>query len=73
MNVYKIFHGLPTAAKAKIGASLERNLRLAIRYAQCRWTDSVLRTLALLLAALAYATPKQAKEPKVPNTHNEDF
>ena len=29
-------------------------------------TDSVLRTLALLLAALSIATPKQAKEPSVP-------
>jgi len=37
------------------------------RYALCRWTDSGLRTLALLLAALAIAKPKQAKEPnKVP-------
>jgi hypothetical protein len=33
------------------------------RYAQCRGTDSVLRTLALLLAAHSRATPKQAKEP----------
>ena len=33
------------------------------RYAQCRGTDSVLRTLALLLATLSSATPKQAKEP----------
>ena len=31
------------------------------RYAQCRGTDSVLRTLAHLLAALSHATPKQAK------------
>jgi hypothetical protein len=28
-----------------------------------RWTDTVLRTLALLLATHASATPKQAKEP----------
>ena len=33
------------------------------RYAQCRATATVLRTLALLLAALSRATPKQAKEP----------
>jgi hypothetical protein len=33
------------------------------RYAQCRGTDSVLRILALLLAAHSRATPKQAKEP----------
>jgi hypothetical protein len=33
------------------------------RYAQCRWTGTVLRTLALLLAAHSSATPKQAKEP----------
>jgi hypothetical protein len=34
------------------------------RYAQCRGTDKVLRTLAHLLAAHSRATPKQAKEPK---------
>jgi hypothetical protein len=34
------------------------------RYAQCRGTDTVLRTLAHLLAAHSRATPKQAKEPK---------
>jgi len=34
------------------------------RYAQCRGTVTVLRTLALLLAALSRATPKQAKEPE---------
>jgi hypothetical protein len=33
------------------------------RYAQCRGTDTVLRTLAHLLAAHSRATPKQAKEP----------
>jgi hypothetical protein len=33
------------------------------RYAQCRGTVTVLRTLALLLAAHSRATPKQAKEP----------
>ncbi len=33
------------------------------RYAQCRGTDSVLRTLAHLLATHSRATPKQAKEP----------
>ena len=38
-------------------------LKPANRCAQCRWTDSVLRTLAHLLAAHSYATPKQAKEP----------
>jgi len=32
--------------------------------------NGVLRTLALLLAALSRATPKQAKEPKVPNLMN---
>lgn len=32
-------------------------------YAQCRGTESVLRTLAHLLAAQTHATPKQAKEP----------
>jgi hypothetical protein len=37
----KKFHGLPTAAKAKIGASLERNLRLAIRYVQAEKTASM--------------------------------
>jgi hypothetical protein len=37
------------------------------RYAQCRGIDSVLRTLALLLAALSRATPKQTKEPKARN------
>jgi hypothetical protein len=42
-----------------------RHLRQAAkRYAQCRGTDSVLRTLALLFAALSHATPKQAKEPR---------
>jgi hypothetical protein len=35
------------------------------RYAQCRGTASVLRTLAHLLAARSRATPKQAKEPKL--------
>ena len=40
-------------------------LRIFESYAQCRGTDSVLRTLAHLLAALSHATPKQAKEPKV--------
>jgi hypothetical protein len=34
------------------------------RYAQCRGTGLVLRTLAHLLAAHSHATPKQAKEPK---------
>jgi hypothetical protein len=29
---------------------------------------TVLRTLAHLLAALSHATPKQAKEPRVPHT-----
>lgn len=38
-------------------------LRKHKRYAQCRGTDSVLRTLALLLAANSRATPKQVKEP----------
>jgi len=38
-------------------------LRKHKRYAQCRGTDSVLRTLAHLLAAHPHATPKQAKEP----------
>jgi hypothetical protein len=38
------------------------------RYAQCRGTDSVLRTLALLLATHSLATPKQAKEPKNPQS-----
>jgi hypothetical protein len=33
------------------------------RYAQCRGTESVLRTLALLLATHSRAKPKQAKEP----------
>jgi len=33
------------------------------RYAQRRGTDSVLRTLAHLLATHSRATPKQAKEP----------
>jgi hypothetical protein len=41
-------------------APLERKYS---RYAQCRGTDSVLRILALLLAAHSRATPKQAKEP----------
>jgi hypothetical protein len=41
-------------------APLERKYS---RYAQCRGTDSVLRTLAHLLAAHSTATPKQAKEP----------
>lgn len=36
------------------------------RYAQCHGTDTVLRTLAHLLAAHPSATPKQAKEPSVP-------
>jgi hypothetical protein len=36
----------------------------AKRYAQCRGTDTVLRTLARLLAAHSCATPKQSKEPK---------
>jgi hypothetical protein len=35
------------------------------RYAQCRGTDSVLRTLAHLLATHSRATPKQAKEPRL--------
>jgi len=35
----------------------------AKRYAQCRGTETVLRTLAHLLAAHSRATPKQAKEP----------
>jgi hypothetical protein len=35
----------------------------AKRYAQFRGTDLVLRKLALLLASLSHATPKQAKEP----------
>ena len=35
------------------------------RYAQCRGKDSVLRTLAHLLAAHPHATPKQAKEPSL--------
>ena len=42
------------------------------RYAQCRGTDSVLRTLAHLLAAHPTATPKQAKEPIIsaePTSH----
>jgi len=34
-------------------------------YAQCRGTDTVLRTLAHLLAAHSRATPKQAKEPRI--------
>jgi len=38
---------------------------IAKRYAQCRGTDSVLRTLAHLLAAHSRATPKQAKEPSI--------
>jgi hypothetical protein len=39
------------------------------RYAQCRGTESVLRTLAHLLAAQSRAAPKQAKEPKIPKTN----
>lgn len=39
-------------------------LRVAAnRYAQCRGTDTVLRTLAHLLATHSRTTPKQAKEP----------
>ena len=44
---------------------LNPQLHLAKRYAQCRGTDTVLRTLAHLLAALSCATPKQAKEPTI--------
>jgi len=38
-------------------------LRKHKRYAQCHETVTVLRTLALLLAAHSRATPKQAIEP----------
>lgn len=41
------------------------------RCAQCRGTDSVLRTLAHLLAAHSHATPKQAKEPTFPTRQKE--
>jgi len=48
------------------GRGFERPpLRKHKRYAECRGTDSVLRTLALLLATHSRATPKQAKEPKI--------
>ena len=45
-------------------ALLIRQRHIARRYAQCRGTESVLRTLALLLAPHSRATPEQAKEPK---------
>jgi hypothetical protein len=48
---------------------LVARLPQAKRYAQCRGTDSVLRTLAHLLAANSTATPKQAKEPII-STHD---
>lgn len=38
------------------------------RYAQCRGTDLVFRTLALLHDARSYAKPKQAKEPTTVTT-----
>ena len=41
-------------------------LRIFESYAQCRGTDSVVRTLALLLATHSRPTPKQAKEPRFP-------
>jgi hypothetical protein len=44
----------------------QRHFLYTGRYAQCRGTDSVLRTLAHLLAAHFRATPKQAKEPITP-------
>jgi len=46
-------------------SDFKRTRFIAKRYAECRGTDSVLRTLALLLATHSRATPKQAKEPKI--------
>ena len=43
-------------------------MSISRRYAQWRGTDSVLRTLAHLIATDTHATPKQAKEPTFPPT-----
>lgn len=44
---------------------------IARRYAQCRGTDTVLRSLAHLLATHSRATPKQVKEPILATEQNQ--
>jgi hypothetical protein len=55
----------------QIGVSKARHIRYTRVMLNAARTMTVLRTLALLLAAQIHATPKQAKEPKdFPNRQN---
>jgi len=63
VRIQTVVHLIKFGAYRQFSVPKPPLLLAANRYAQCRGTDTVLRTLAHLLAAHSRATPNQAKEP----------